>query len=177
VFIACGELDPRLAKQQRRGVAIVRVDLARGSWLAEHKSANYLEGVVAKIAAAQRDADEAIFVAGGRLREGTTSNLFALHGDVLSTPTRRGILAGVTRGLVLELARRAGWRVRQREMRATELDQADEVFLTSSLAEILPVRSVDGRRVGNGRPGERTRRLQGWYRELVAASVAPAPCR
>jgi branched-chain amino acid aminotransferase len=82
------------------------------------------------------------------------------------------VLEGVTRGRVMALARKAGLRVEERSLTAAELGRAGELFLTSTLREILPVTTFDGREMGNGRVGEVTRQLMSAFRAEIAAWIA-----
>ena len=104
------------------------------------------------------------------MTEATSANVFLVERGALVTPPRAsGILPGVTRALVIALARRAGLRVREERIAAPRLRRAREIFLTASTIEILPVVRIDGRAVGPGRPGPVTRRLQSAYAAHVAA--------
>ena len=160
-------LPADLARRQRNGVAAARLPFPRdasapwgGLKLLGHASA-----VAGRRLAASRGAEEGLYVtAAGEVTEGTTSNVFAVvRGAVLTPPLDAGILPGVTRAMVLALARRARLRVREMPLTARLLAAADEIFLTASTIEILPVIRLDGRRVGSGRPGPVTRALQARY--------------
>jgi branched-chain amino acid aminotransferase len=136
------------------------------------KSGNYLGSVLAMAEARRRapGVNEAILCAGnGSIAEGATSNVFFVVAGVLCTPGLEvGLLDGVTRGKVLGLARDAGLLTREPSFVAPEqLRRADEVFLTSAVRGILPVTTVDGGRVGDGRPGPVTRRLLVLYQGLL----------
>lgn len=172
LLISSGHLDPRLELQQRRGIAVVVLPFGRNPALAEIKSANYLDGVLGRMTAArQRGADGLFVAADGSLTESTTANLFIVARDALITPPAVGILRGITRELVLKLARDAGWKVNEKKIRPAHLLAADEVFLTSSIAEIMPVVQVNGRRVGGGRPGPRTLEIRRMFRRLVGVAA------
>ena len=96
----------------------------------------------------------------GYLAEGATSNLFWFTGERLYTPhPATGILPGITRATVLELARRDGLEVREVKTRPSALYRAREAFLTNSTGGVVPLCRVDGRKLGSGRPGARTRAL------------------
>jgi branched-chain amino acid aminotransferase len=136
------------------------------------KSGNYLGSVLAIAEARRRlpGVNEAILCSGsGSIAEGATSNVFVVEQGELATPAIEvGILDGVTRGKVLELARGAGIVARELPFLAPEsLRKADEVFLTSAVRGILPVTMVDGVPVGNGRPGPVAQRLLALYRRLT----------
>lgn len=148
---------------------------AQESFLAEHKSLNYLLGVVGRAYAARHNADEGIYVGNnGALREGTTSSLFLVRDGSLYTVPTIGILPGVTRRIVLDLAFRAGIRTIERPLHAQDLFEGDEAFLTSSLQEIVPLVHVDNRPIGEGKPGPVTRQLQRLYRAAVRSETSPS---
>lgn len=114
-----------------------------------------LPNVLARQEALRAGADEAILLGpGGRVREGSTSNVLIVQGRRLRThPLGPEILPGVSRQVVLELARDEGLHVRENAFRRSTLLAADEVLLSSTSLEIAPVVRVDGRRIGSGRPG------------------------
>lgn len=122
----------------------------------------------AALAAAAKAAcpDAIVCNAAGRALEGAISNLFLVFGKELVTPPDDGtILAGITRGRILQLASDLGLRVQQRSVDRSRLSQAAEIFLTNSVRDVLPVVTVDGERIGAGRPGDLTLRLQAEYRD------------
>lgn len=159
-------LDPRLARLRRTGAAVVTVPFhpGIGGLLGATKTTDYATAVVAKDAARRRRAFEAVYLLpGDRIGEGTTSNVFAVRrGRILTPPAGGGILPGVTRARVIALARGAGITLFERSLTRAELLEADEVFLTATTIEVMPVRTIDGRRVGGG-AGPVTRRLQDLY--------------
>jgi branched-chain amino acid aminotransferase len=168
VFLIAGPLDPGVVKAQQEGARVVLLPFARHGFLAEHKVIDYLPGVLGKVIAARHVAFEALYVdEQGYVTEGTTSNVFICRRGRLVTPPLSGVLPGVTRRLVIEVAVAKGMRVSERPLRVRDLKGADEAFITSSLAEVVPVVSIDERPVGDGQVGHRTRSLQGLYRQLV----------
>ena len=173
VLVRALVLPPR--EQYERGCRVLSVPAALGprSVLRRVKSLNYLDKLLAQREAKRRGGDEAILAdADGFLVEGAMRNLFAVvGGKVLTPPLSRGLLPGITRQAVLEVAGRAGLPSEERDIALSELQQADECFLTSSLAEILPVASVDAHRMGAAAPGPVTRRLTQGYRALVAEEL------
>jgi branched-chain amino acid aminotransferase len=147
-----------------QGVKVVTYSVER--FLPTAKSINYLTAMLALDKARARQAVEAVYVdPAGSILEGTTSNLFLFKSDCLITPSDR-VLAGITRQIVLEIARKH-WEVLVRPVRMAELLGADEVFLSSSVKEVLPVVRVDEARIGGAVPGERTRRLITLFDEFV----------
>ncbi|MBK6517596.1 MAG: aminotransferase class IV [Polyangiaceae bacterium] len=140
------------------------------------KVGNYLESVLAVRQAKSRGAHEALILSyDGHVVEGTTTNVFALHGDrLLTPPTTETLLPGITRGLVLEVAPSLGLSVEERRMAPTDVASADEAFLTSSIRELLPISKIDGHTIGRGAPYAVTRRLHQAVRERFGM-VGPAP--
>jgi len=171
-FVLVRPVAETIAAAQRRGVAVTLLPYSRHGFVPEHKSLNYLPGVIGKTLADHRGAYEGLFVRDGKfLTEGTTSSVFVVRGGRVVTPPEEGILPGVTRRLVLAAAESAGIPTAERALRTSALNDANEVFLTSSVAEIVPVVKVDGRRVGDGKPGLVTRQLQRLYRTYVRLSL------
>lgn len=161
------------------GVAVATVPFSRGQAGGPDpsvKSGNYLTSVLALGEARRRSgAHEAVFVTGdGRIAEGATSNVFLVkNGEVLTPSLDVGILAGITRAKVLDLARNhGGLSARERSLSLDDLRAADEVFLTSAARGVLPVTVVDGKPVGDGRPGPVTRRLLSLYQALARGEIS-----
>jgi branched-subunit amino acid aminotransferase/4-amino-4-deoxychorismate lyase len=168
-------LPADLARRQAHGVAAVLLPFPRsaGAPWAALKLVGNPSAVVGRRLAARRRADEGFYVAAdGCVTEGTTTNVFAVTGRGLVTPPADGtLLAGVTRERVLRLARAAGIPVDEAPLRAAALVRAAELFVTASTVEILPVVRLDGRPIGDARPGPVTRRLQALYAADVARAL------
>jgi branched-chain amino acid aminotransferase len=174
-ILMAAAVEAELARSQRAGVSVRLLPYSRHGFIPEHKSLNYLPAVVGKTLATSYGAHEGIFVRqDGVLTEGTTSSLFIVRNGYLCTPPIPGILPGITREKVLELASRAGIPTRQSELRADDLRSCDEAFLTSSVGEIMPVVEVDGAGIGFGRPGPMTRSVQRLYRGEVERALRHA---
>ncbi len=137
------------------------------------KSTNFLNNILAKIEALRAGAYEGIMLNwGGLVAEGTISNIFIVRKGVLKTPhPETGILEGVTRDLVLHLARTTGIPVEEAPLRPRDLLKADECFITNTTVEIMPVAAIDGTPIGSGSPGAVTRKLILAYREEVLRHV------
>ena len=137
------------------------------------KGTNFLNNILAKIESLKAGAYEAVMLNWeGFVAEGTISNIFLVRGGTLETPALAvGILAGVTRGLVLDLASKERIPSRETVFTAKELKAADECFITNSTLEVLPVTAVDGAMIGSGRPGPVTRALMTAYRNEVQRRV------
>lgn len=119
------------------------------------KSLNYLNNVLAKIQAIESNAEEAIMLnIQGYVTEGVTENIFVARENMLYTPPlSSGILEGITRKVVMIIADKLGIQVKETNLTVYDLYVADEIFLTGTAAEITPVTKIDGRTVGNGKPG------------------------
>ncbi len=164
LLVLVTEAHPPPDSWYRDGAAIVTVDEER--YLPAAKSINYIPAIIALKKARQAGAIEALYVDRyGRLLEGTTTNIFAFHGAQLLTPAE-GILPGITRGVILELA--VGlYDVCQREMTRADLLSADELFITASNKEVVPIVRVDDAIIGDGRPGPRTRDMMARFHALT----------
>ena len=142
--------------------------------LPQVKAVSYLAASMARLAAHRQGADEALLTdRDGHVLEGAGSNVFVVHrGRVATPPLDAGILAGVTRAVALEVARTADVEVAEHAVTVGDLMEADEVFVTATTREIVPVVRVDDHRIGDGRPGPVTRRLHATYRAAVQTEVA-----
>jgi branched-subunit amino acid aminotransferase/4-amino-4-deoxychorismate lyase len=127
------------------------------------KNYHWLDFTRGLLDAYERGAETVVLVdAAGNVVEGPGFNLFAVHGGVLTTPAQ-GVLDGITRRTVIELARDTGTTVREELLPAQAVREADEIFLTSTAGGVMPVTSVDGAAVGDGAPGPIARRLRDGY--------------
>ena len=135
------------------------------------KSLNYLNNIMAKLEGLQAGCVEALMLNHkGEIAECTGDNIFLVRDGVLSTPSvESGILEGITRGVVIDLARNAGITVREVPLTKHDVYIAHECFLTGSAAEVVPVVKVDKRIIGSGEPGPMTRELNARFRELTRA--------
>ena len=152
IFAYTGALKP-LDEMRRTGArAITQPDVR---WLrCDIKTVQLLPNVLAKQAAVEGGAFEAIFVRDGIAMEGTHSNLFAvLNGELRTAPANNLILPGVTRSVVLELARELGIPCREQPVTEAELGWVEEVFFTGTTTDVLPVVQVDDFQIGDGKPG------------------------
>ncbi len=168
------DVPPMPAAMYERGIAVITYRTQRvseGTAAVGAKLGNYLLSILATEAAKRVGADEALILdARGQVVEGTTSNVFLVRGGALVTPPDdAGLLAGITRAKVLELARGLGIGVEFRAFAPAELASADEAFITSSIRELVPVVASDGAPAGQGRPGPLTAQLLAAYRALTLA--------
>ena len=135
----------------------------------EIKSLNYLNSILAKIEANINGVDEAICLdKNGFVCEGVAENIFIVkNGRIYTPPSYTGALPGITAEAVKELARNLGYEVIEKNITPYELFTADEVFFTGTAAEIVPVREINKRQIGNGKPGPITKRLMEEFSKLV----------
>ena len=153
---------------RNNGVEVMTLDDFRWG-RCDIKSINLLANVLARQQAKEASLFEALFVRHGEVLEGSVSNVFVVvNGQVSTAPEGRHILSGVTRSLVLNLAREAGLPVYERASSKDSLYAASEVFLSGTTVEVLPVVRIDGRLIGAGLPGPITRLLAGRFEKLVA---------
>ena len=169
------EIPPDLEQKRERGIRLVSlsldVSLARPGWLLPGvKSTSYAVNMAAEAEAQRRGADDAVFLAdGGVVLEAPISNIWWRSGETLFTPSVEvGVLAGVTRATILELAPEAGYSVSEGAFTVDELRGADEAFTSSSIREVLPVVELDHGPIGDGKPGDAARALQRALRARAA---------
>lgn len=168
--------DSKTAEKRQNGVAVVsRPEMRWGR--CDVKSTNLLANVVAFQDAVERGASEAVFVEpDGTVTEASHSSLLWVRdGRLEGTPEGPGILPGTTRLGVLRLAEEAKVPFREATISLDELKTADEVLLTGTTIEVMPVVKVDDRTVGDGKPGPVTRRLQEAFRRSIERWLAPVP--
>lgn len=165
-----------------QGMAIITASTIRNHPAAlspRIKSMNYLNNIMAKIEALDAGVMEAVMLNHqGYVAECTGDNIFIVrHGrgrtepTLVTPPLHAGVLEGVTMDVVIELAQEAGICVQRYDLTRHDLYTADEMFLTGTAAEIIPVSKVDGRTVGNGTPGVVTRQLSGAFHDLVGQNA------
>lgn len=166
LLIAVRGVPPTLERDRTRGIRAATCR-AGSLPLSAHKTTSYLRGIAALRGHA--GAREVIFVdEAGKILEGSTSNIFALMGNLLLTPPADGrILPGITRQIMREIAGQAGLKVQEKPLDTRIASRADGVLITNSVIELLPVVRLDGRAVGGGRPHPLTKVLHGLYRERV----------
>ena len=156
----------------RDGAKAVFVDIMRaapGNLSPRIKSSNVLNNMMALRQAQAQGAYEALMKnPRGEVCEGSMSNVFIVENERVSTPPlEAGILEGITRELLLEVAREAGLDVLERTLTPEQLKRADEVFITASARQVVPIVQVDDLTIGDGQPGPVTRRLLELYRDRV----------
>ena len=163
VLVMAGPLSQRDPELVRQGMSVVTLEDIR--WQrCDIKAITLLANILAQQEARDQGAQEALLVRDGLVTEGTASNFFLVKdGLILTPPKSNHLLPGITRDLVLELAMDAGLPCAEAGIRVEDLEQADEIWITSSTKEVMPVTRLDGRPVANGRPGPMWERMNGLY--------------
>jgi len=136
------------------------------------KSLNYLNNILARIEGTNAGVMEVLMLnSQGFVAECTGDNIFTVkNGDLYTPPVSAGILIGVTRMVVIEIATKAGYKVYEPNMTLYDIHNADECFLTGTAAEIIPVVKLDGRHIGDGKPGPVTKELLRLFRQYIQSS-------
>ncbi|MBI3597610.1 MAG: D-amino-acid transaminase [Nitrospirae bacterium] len=167
VIITVRKLTPLSDQLHEKGASVITVpDLRWGR--CDIKSVNLLPNIMAREKARSAGAFEALFVRDGLVLEGAGSNVFAvIQGRIVTPPNGPFILSGITRDLAIGLAREARDPVIEKGIPLEELLGAEEVFLTGTTTEILPIVKVDGKPIGDGRPGRTTRRLYQQFLQTI----------
>ncbi|MGB5451096.1 MAG: D-amino-acid transaminase [Sedimenticolaceae bacterium] len=158
--------------QASTGISVITVDDIR--WKRRDiKSVGLLAPCMAKMQAKAAGADDAWLVEDGFVTEGSSNNAFIINaaGTLVTRQLGNQILAGITRQAVLKLASEHQLNVEQRPFSIEEACSADEAFITSATTFVMPVTSIDGKPVGDGKPGAMTRRLRELYIETALASI------
>ncbi len=172
LFIIASKIALYPKEHYENGLAIVTVPTRRINPAAlppTIKSLNYLNNILGKIEARQFGALEAIMLNDqGYVAECTADNVFIVQkGEMFTPPSSQGALRGITRSTIFDLARELGITIREGNLTRHDLWCADECFLTGSGAEVIPTVKLDGRQIGNGKPGPITRKILEAFRERV----------
>ena len=178
VIIIADKIQLYPVEMYERGLEIITVPTTRNLHSALNpaiKSLNYLNNILAKIEANNGGCEEAIMLnSEGFVSECTGDNIFIVKkGQLFTPPLSAGALYGITRGVVMEMARDSGMAVSEPNLTRYDVFNADECFLTGTGAELIPVVKVDGRLIGKGQPGPMTRQLVRSYKALTQSSGDP----
>jgi len=164
--ITAKPFNPKIKDYQREGVKAVFLNYKRP--LPQIKSLNLIPNITGIIEAKKIKAQEGIFTNGDKILEGTITNIFISDGKGIKTPPiKDGILPGITRRLVIELAKAQGIKVSEVSLTRKDLKNCKEAFLTNSIMEIVPLVKIEDKLIGNGSPGTLTRRLQEIYKYML----------
>ncbi len=178
VIIIADKIQLYPPEYYERGLQIITVPTTRNLHSALNpaiKSLNYLNNILAKIEANNSGCEEAIMLnAEGFVAECTGDNIFIIkEGQLFTPPLSAGALYGITRKVVIDLAREAGMQVSEPNLTRYDLFNADECFVTGTGAELVPVVKIDGRVIGEGKPGAMTKQLVERYHALTKVSGEP----
>ena len=172
LIVIADRIPENISKIQKEGIRAIISQVARRnnhSVSSKIKSTNFLDSILAKIEVRAKKADDAILLNSDNfVSEATTSNVFIVSDKKLITPSEdSGILLGITRNTITEISKDIGIIIEQKKLTTKELIKADECFITNSIMEIVPVVEIEGKKIGDGKPGEMTKRLQEEYKKLV----------
>lgn len=164
-FIRFEEVVPLPKKFYKNGAKVITLDYSR--YLPHAKTSNYISSLRESRRMKKEKAMEILYTYNKKVLECSTSNFFIVKNKVLITPNH-GVLGGMTRHFVSKLAKENGFKVKERDLKVTELKTADEAFLTATNKEIVPIVMVDSLKIGNGQVGESTKVLM----KLLADHIA-----
>jgi branched-chain amino acid aminotransferase len=171
VVTAVRYLPPSI-KEYEQGYQAIIIPSSRNSHslLPGLKTTCFLENILARRQAQSAGANDALLLnERGLLAEASSSNVFILSAGILKTPRLgNGLLPGVTRSILLDIARVSGIKTLETDIASEEVLVSDEIFLTNSMMEVMPVTRLEGQSIGSGKPGQITRKLMAAYKALVA---------
>jgi branched-chain amino acid aminotransferase len=177
VIVIAKRVPAMYGQSRRQGIAVVTSTFRRHApdvLSPSIKSLNYLNNILARIEANDRNADEALFLdQNGYVAEATVDNFFIVVDRTLMTPPTATNLRGITRETVLDLARELGIPTEERPFTLFDVWTARETFMCGTMAEIVPIASVDGRVIGHHTPGPMTSRIAAAYERLVRSTGTP----
>ncbi|ORU90299.1 MAG: D-amino acid aminotransferase [Cycloclasticus sp. symbiont of Poecilosclerida sp. M] len=166
VFAMCQAIPVGSVDKTAQGVSAITLDDIRWDWC-HIKSVSLLGNILLKQQAADQSCTEAILIRQGFTTEGSASNVFIVKNNQLITPPKsHHLLPGITRDLVLEISQSKGINCIEKEISEEELTRADEIWLTSSTREIMPVTKLNNRPVGDGNPGAIWQKASQYYAEF-----------
>ncbi|WP_300673591.1 branched-chain-amino-acid transaminase [Desulfoluna sp.] len=176
VIVIVDDISLYPAEHYKNGIKVITASTRRNSPDAidpRVKSLNYLNNIMAKLEAQQAGCLEAILLnREGKVAECTGDNIFYIRDGVLITPASdQGALKGITRDAVLEAAKEIGMETRATATTLYDLYTADECFLTGTAAEMIPVTTIDGRSIGDGKPGPATAKVRAAFQALIQKEI------
>ncbi|MDP2682919.1 MAG: aminotransferase class IV [Deltaproteobacteria bacterium] len=172
IAIITKPLDAKIKQYQQKGLGAIFLSNKRS--LPYIKSLNLLPTVAGLIEAKRMKMQEGIFTDGDKILEGAVTNIFVSDGKGIKTPPiKDGILPGITRRIVIELAKRLCIKITETSLTKNELLRSKEAFLTNSIMGITPLLRIEDKLIGNGKPGALTKRLQQAYKDTVLKRLHP----
>jgi D-amino acid aminotransferase len=180
LLITAAKLQPYPAEYYKKGVAVVLCPFRQnpGEPTCGHKTTSYYGRMLALKWAHQKGAAEALwFTVDNRLAEGCISNVFLVKNSVLYTPPiRTPVLAGIARKTVCQIAIDSSVELREKDLYIADCLEADEVFLTNVIMQVLPVNAIEKHTVGSGKVGPMTKKLQSSFNEIVKRQCGTEKC-
>lgn len=177
VIVIATTLAPLYEEKAEQGLRLITSKWRRNPPQALNpniKSLNYLNNILAMLEVIEKGMDEAVMLdMDGFVSEGSADNIFIYDGSTFISPPVETNLPGVTRETAIELILERGWDFREEKFRMESLYSAQEAFLTGTAAEIAPVVEVDSRKIGSGKPGEKTKELTASFKKLVNSTGTP----
>ncbi|ADI74716.1 branched-chain amino acid aminotransferase [Methanohalobium evestigatum Z-7303] len=177
VFIITQQWDALYGDLYEVGLTAVTVTTRRNAPDAlspNIKSMNYLNNILAKVEANNKGGDEAIFLDNnGYVSEGSGDNIFAVNNGKVYTPPTINNLKGITRAVSIEILKDMGYEVNEQHMGLFDLYTADEIFVTGTAAEAAPITQIDGRSIGDGKPGKVTNKVIEAFKEVTRNNGTP----
>lgn len=172
LMISASFIDKANTKHYEKGVNVISSIIKRTfseNFIYKHKLINYFENIYAKNEALSLNAQEALFLTyNDFILEGATSNIFFVFNDIVTTPPlTQNLLPGITRKTVIDLCKENNIKVVERAITYKEIACSDEIFLTNSLIEILPVKKIDDFEIKNNVPGDITKKLMLLYKKRI----------
>jgi branched-chain amino acid aminotransferase group I len=176
VLVTAQNLVPLPPEKYESGFKAALSSLRRNSQspLSRLKSTCYMENILARMEARAAGCDEAILLdERGYVAEGSTTNIFLVSNRELATPSlESGVLPGITREAVLEIAQALDIKAVERQVDLKELAEAEEAFVTNSILELMPLTCFDGKPIGTGKAGQLSKKLMAAYKELVSETLS-----
>lgn len=169
VFVMLNPMPPASLESLERGLSVITREDIR--WQYCHiKSISLLGNIMLKQEAAENNADETVLVRNGYITEGSSSNIFIVKNAIIKTPPKDNqLLPGITRDLIVEIAKQHGLSIEETNISEEELFNADEVWLSSSLKEVSPVCRIDNKAVTNGKPGKHWQKMYQLFQQYKAS--------
>ncbi len=169
IFAMLNPMPPANPESLEKGLSVITREDIR--WQYCHiKSISLLGNIMLKQEAAENNADEAVLIRNGYVTEGSSSNIFIVKNGIIKTPVKDNqLLPGITRDLIVEIAKQNKLAIEETSISEDELFNADEVWLSSSLKEVSPVCHIDNKTVANGKPGEHWRKMYQLFQHYKAS--------
>lgn len=170
IIVFTKPITSNIKKMQQTGIKAITLNFSKAySKMSSIKSLNFIDNVIGSVMARNSGADEAIFTSpSGEILEGTISNIFIVKNGIVKTPPlKSGILPGITRQFVIDMAKNMGLNIEEMPVKTLDLINSDEAFITNSIIEITHLVMIDGKAIKTGRKGEITCKIQRALKNLL----------